>query len=318
MPHVTTPVKTEREQRRARRRAEMVQAAMDAVRAHGPGVSVAEIAAAAGITKPVLYRHFTDRADLQRAVGEQADDRPVAVAAPRLPRRAGADEPAERVDGQGVDPVDVRRDRDEDHAAVAERDVERAGGLTSQAYPAGVRFFRRLNDAGRVNLNLETALGEHDSRDNVILQPGDSVYVPEYIPTVRVTGAVNAPGSVLWKRGAGLGYYISAAGGYSQLADEGATPPLESLLIEESVEVVTALASELPPLWKAILVRRFGLNGDAPMTLAAIGEIHGLSRERVRQIEAKCLIRLRRKLEALGPRNQEAARSPREITTAAR
>ena len=45
---------------------------MDAVRTHGPGVSVAEIAAAAGITKPVLYRHFVDRADLQRAVGQEA------------------------------------------------------------------------------------------------------------------------------------------------------------------------------------------------------------------------------------------------------
>jgi AcrR family transcriptional regulator len=62
----------ERQQRRAERRAEMVQAAMQAVRTHGPGVSVAELAAAAGITKPVLYRHFTDRADLQRAVGEKA------------------------------------------------------------------------------------------------------------------------------------------------------------------------------------------------------------------------------------------------------
>ena len=72
MPNVGGTVKTQREQRRAVRRAEMVQAAMDAVRRHGPGVSVAEIAAAAGITKPVLYRHFTDRADLQRAVGEQA------------------------------------------------------------------------------------------------------------------------------------------------------------------------------------------------------------------------------------------------------
>ena len=58
--------------RRTQRRATMVQAAMDAVRTHGPGVSVAEIAAAAGITKPVLYRHFADRADLQRAVGREA------------------------------------------------------------------------------------------------------------------------------------------------------------------------------------------------------------------------------------------------------
>jgi AcrR family transcriptional regulator len=50
----------------------MVQAAMNAVRMHGPGVSVAEIAAAAGITKPVLYRHFDDRSDLQSAVGREA------------------------------------------------------------------------------------------------------------------------------------------------------------------------------------------------------------------------------------------------------
>ncbi|SHK91242.1 transcriptional regulator, TetR family [Pseudonocardia thermophila] len=50
----------------------MVQAAVQAIRRHGPGVSVAEIAAEAGITKPVLYRHFTDRADLQLAVGQEA------------------------------------------------------------------------------------------------------------------------------------------------------------------------------------------------------------------------------------------------------
>jgi AcrR family transcriptional regulator len=73
-----------RQQRRAERRAEMVQAAMSAVRTHGPGVSVAEIAAAAGITKPVLYRHFDDRSDLQSAVGRQAAEMLVARIAPAL------------------------------------------------------------------------------------------------------------------------------------------------------------------------------------------------------------------------------------------
>jgi RNA polymerase sigma factor (sigma-70 family) len=101
------------------------------------------------------------------------------------------------------------------------------------------------------------------------------------------------------------------------LSDPLAVQPLESLLVEESADVVTTLATELPPLWKAILVRRFGLDGEAPMTLAAIGEVHGLSRERVRQIEAKCLKRMRRRLEVLGAGCQEAGRSPREITTAA-
>ncbi len=73
-----------RQQRRAERRAAMVVAAMDAVRRHGPAVSVAEIAAAAGITKPVLYRHFTDRADLQRAVGQEAAAMLMARIAPTL------------------------------------------------------------------------------------------------------------------------------------------------------------------------------------------------------------------------------------------
>jgi AcrR family transcriptional regulator len=74
----------------------MVQAAIEAVRAHGPGVSVAEIAAAAGITKPVLYRHFTDRADLQRAVGEQAAQMLLGRMAPEIdPDR----EPAQLIRG---------------------------------------------------------------------------------------------------------------------------------------------------------------------------------------------------------------------------
>lgn len=58
--------------RRDRRRADLVEAAIRAVRRVGAAVSLADIAKAAGITKPILYRHFEDRADLQRAVGEQA------------------------------------------------------------------------------------------------------------------------------------------------------------------------------------------------------------------------------------------------------
>jgi AcrR family transcriptional regulator len=50
----------------------MIAAAVDAIRAHGAGVSIAAIAEQAGVTKPVLYRHFTDRADLQRAVSQTA------------------------------------------------------------------------------------------------------------------------------------------------------------------------------------------------------------------------------------------------------
>jgi AcrR family transcriptional regulator len=83
-----------RQQRRRERRAEMVRAAMAAVREHGPAVSVAEIAAAAGITKPVLYRHFDDRADLQRAVGREAAALLMARIGPAL---QAAGEPREQI-----------------------------------------------------------------------------------------------------------------------------------------------------------------------------------------------------------------------------
>jgi protein involved in polysaccharide export with SLBB domain len=99
--------------------------------------------------------------------------------------------------------------------------VQRAGGLTPRAYPEGIRFVREIDNRGRINIDLPRALRDHGSRDNVILQPGDQITIPEYQPSVRVTGAVNSPGSVLYRRGAPLDYYLSAAGGFTQSAEKG-------------------------------------------------------------------------------------------------
>ena len=54
-----------------------------------------------------------------------------------------------------------------------------------------------------------------------MLQPGDSLFVPEHNPTVRVTGAVNSPVSVRYVEGQGLSYYVGNAGGYASAADKG-------------------------------------------------------------------------------------------------
>ena len=101
--------------------------------------------------------------------------------------------------------------------------IKRAGGLTPQAYPEGIRFVRSAENVGRVNIELTRALSDEKSTHNVILQPEDSIFIPEYEPTVKVLGAVNAPGSLLWRRGADLDYYISAAGGLAANADGGRT-----------------------------------------------------------------------------------------------
>ena len=46
-----------------------------------------------------------------------------------------------------------------------------------------------------------------------------------------------------------------------------------------------------------IIRRRFGFNDDAPETLDAIGKVFGVTRERVRQIEAKALLKLKKAIE---------------------
>jgi polysaccharide biosynthesis/export protein len=100
--------------------------------------------------------------------------------------------------------------------------IGRAGGLTRQAYPEGIRFVRTQNGVGRINVDLARALRDTARSANLVLQPGDSIDIPEYQPSVKVSGAVNSPGSVLWRSGANLDYYLSAAGGFAQRADKGA------------------------------------------------------------------------------------------------
>ena len=51
--------------------------------------------------------------------------------------------------------------------------------------------------------------------------------------------------------------------------------------------------SELSDREKQIIMLRFGINGDGPMTLEEIGNIFNITRERVRQIETKALRKLR-------------------------
>jgi AcrR family transcriptional regulator len=59
---------TERARQRERRREELLDVADRVIQARGTSVSMDEIASEAGITKPVLYRHFGDKDGLYEAL----------------------------------------------------------------------------------------------------------------------------------------------------------------------------------------------------------------------------------------------------------
>lgn len=65
----------------------------------------------------------------------------------------------------------------------------------------------------------------------------------------------------------------------------------------ELVKLVTSWLELLSPPEKAVIKLRFGLRDGEPKTLEAIGEMFGVTRERIRQIEVKALKRLRQVME---------------------
>lgn len=65
------------ERHREERRAALVDATIRAIRKHGAAVGMDDIAAEAGTSKTVIYRHFDDKAGLYRAVAARIDGRVV-------------------------------------------------------------------------------------------------------------------------------------------------------------------------------------------------------------------------------------------------
>lgn len=77
------------------------------------------------------------------------------------------------------------------------------------------------------------------------------------------------------------------------IADEKSPSPSDSLLEKDLTSHIRKLLSGLSPREEKILRLRFGIGEDGEYTLEEIGRQFGLSRERIRQIEAKAIDRLR-------------------------
>lgn len=126
--------------------------------------------------------------------------------------------------------------------------IAKAGGVTSDAYVKGARLIRtmteeeirRKEDAMRmaamktgadsismklidtevnntytVGISLDKALEKPGSDYDMVLREGDVLFIPEYVSTVKINGAVMYPNTVLYREGEDLRYYINQAGGYA-------------------------------------------------------------------------------------------------------
>lgn len=123
--------------------------------------------------------------------------------------------------------------------------IAKAGGVTPDAYVKGASLKRQLTEdemrrletllelsANKqskdsvalslenikdysVGINLEKALADPGSADDVVLRDGDELYIPQLQSTVKISGAVTYPNSVTYAKGMTVKDYLSQAGGYN-------------------------------------------------------------------------------------------------------
>jgi RNA polymerase primary sigma factor len=84
------------------------------------------------------------------------------------------------------------------------------------------------------------------------------------------------------------------------LADPYALSPEDALLLKERRKIIQGAVAELTVLEQVVISHRFGLETEEPLTLGRIGEMCGLTRQRILQIEARAKERLRKTMQRKG------------------
>jgi protein involved in polysaccharide export with SLBB domain len=74
-------------------------------------------------------------------------------------------------------------------------------------------------DIQEIVVDFNKLMNRGDRSQDVLLQDGDVIYVPQTPKVVMVSGRVGKPGGVVYKENADLKYYISQAGDYAWDAD---------------------------------------------------------------------------------------------------
>lgn len=98
--------------------------------------------------------------------------------------------------------------------------INRAGGLTTEAFPSGATFNRSLDEQGKVLLDLEDVLKKKErSVYNYILKEGDVIIIPRAIDLIVLQGSVDNPVvadagqiNIPFHKGKRAGFYVNRYG----------------------------------------------------------------------------------------------------------
>lgn len=93
--------------------------------------------------------------------------------------------------------------------------LDRAGGPKSTGYLPNA-LFRRAGE--RIALDIQQIVENPSLESNIILEEGDTIYIPERSELVRIEGAVLNPSTVNFSKGFNYSDYLSQAGGYGDRA----------------------------------------------------------------------------------------------------
>lgn len=189
--------------------------------------------------------------------------------------------------------------------------INRAGGLLDGAYSKGSSLRRKLSESERleraevlrvtmqnqsgkdsislpkinvdthynVGINLPMALENPGSVYDLILQEGDEIFIPEYQSTVKISGDVMYPNTVVYIPDKKAKYYIDQAGGYGSGAKKNkcfivymngeVAKVNRKTVVEPGCHIIVPSKDNKGPNWEKILTFITGFSSLATMSATA-------------------------------------------------
>jgi len=165
--------------------------------------------------------------------------------------------------------------------------IKRALANQSKTIRLPVHVVDKLAHIRRAEARLHRLLDREPTDDEVATDLGiDARRVRQYREASRPPVSLDSP----------VGDENSAA--ISEIvADPSAAAPFDRLVSDTDHELVREVLAKLDARESRILAMRFGLDDGKPKTLEEVGELVGVTRERIRQIQEQALQKMRVQIE---------------------